>query len=146
MKDNHYIDEIVIKNLNDLRIVPNKSWNDLNQKLGLVGNVKRNIIFDKFSKNSILKLFIGSVVVLSLITGSLFFFKDFYSNQGLSPKMLLKDNGIKSSNTTLYDSLDKELIEVQDFDNTEVKIKVKVPVHKNIIIRKKIILMDSINN
>lgn len=146
MKENNYLDQILKESLSGIKIYPNRSWSDLYQKISRIENVKKINLIDKIVTNSVLKIVIGTIVVLSIITGSAIVSGLFNNNIGLSPITIVKDTTIKSTKIIQYDLLEKERKDTVTLENNQVKIKVNVPIHKNVIIRKKIILTDSINN
>ncbi len=146
MKENNYLDQILKESLSGIKIYPNRPWSDLYQKISSIENVKKINFIDKLVTNSVLKIVIGTIVVLSIITGSAIVSGLFNNNIGHSPITIVKDTTTKSTKIIQYDSLEKERKDTVIIENNQVKINVNVPIHKNVIIRKKIILTDSINN
>jgi len=146
MKENNYIDQILKESISDIKIYPKRSWSELHQKICSIEIFKKNNLIDKIVTNSVLKFVIGTIVVMSMITGSATVFGFFNNRQGHSPMTILKDTTIKSKKVIPFDSIEKEKKDADSIEGNQVKIKVNVPIHKNVIIKKKIFLTDSINN
>lgn len=142
----NYIDKIIKDNLSDIQIVPRKTWKDIHQKISSDNALKMDEYPNKVASNSILNIGFRAFVLLSVIVGSIFLTGRFNKNKGVSPMAILKDTTIKSKKSILNDSLLKLRIETHDLKSNDVEIRVIVPIHKNVTLKKKIILTDTTNN
>lgn len=161
MKDDlSYIDNITGDKLKGYTVTPVTSWEQMNSKLADV--VTRNIqggFFSAVSKYFTKNIFVASVIILSVLSVSILILKDKSENE-----VLHKDSSEnidkfyhESDFNTVGDTkkstyvVDDSLINSEDTENLEnnlkdVFIKVEVPVRENVIIKREIIIKDTINN
>ncbi len=161
MKDHlSYIDNITGDKLKSYTVTPVTSWEQMNSKLADVVSVNiHGGFFSAVSNFFTKKIFVASVVILSVLSVSILILKDKSGNE-----VLQKDSSEnidkfyhESDFNTVGDAkkstyvVDDSLINLEDAETPEnnlkdVFIKVEVPIRKNVIIKREIIIKDTINN
>ena len=161
MKDElSYIDNITGNKLKSYTVTPNTSWELMNSKLT---NVVTGSTFGGFISNIggffTRKFFIASVVILSVLTVSILLSKDESGNEVLqkdSSEIIDKFyhesdfNTVEDAKISTY-VVDDSLTNTDEAEKPEnnlkdVFIKIEVPIHKNVLIKREIIIKDTINN
>lgn len=160
MKDElSYIDNITGDKLKGYTVTPETSWELMNSKLtNVVAESTIGSFFSNIGGFFTTKFFVVSVVILSIITVGILISNNDSGNDVLQKGSSLnkeksyhetvfnKDENAKKSSYVAGDSL-TNVNEPEKIDNNskDVIIKVEVPVHKNVIIKKEIIIKDTIN-
>ncbi len=151
--DDNFIDKIVKDSLKDFKQPPETNWEKMKDYLA-----DKNLISKKYLKN---KYFSGPQNIILTAIGALALVSAIYLSTEKTNRLLPETEKIKKENLT--DTLKNKKVEseTKNIDkepekekNTnseiknkkDVKIKVTVPVHKKVIIKKQIILNDSTNN
>lgn len=151
-----YIDNIIRDKLTGPVVRPETSWEDINPKLTNVVAESSLGFFSVTGNFFKTRLFVVTVVILSVLTVGIFLI-DNNSGNGHINKDALKDNinnesvlnneeNAKKSDPIIKDSLNNmNESDLTEKNSNDVVIKLEVPVHKNIIIKKEIIIKDTIN-
>ena len=154
--DQIFIDKFVKKTIENYKAKPSASWNELEMYMKDKGVVSKTIKGYLNIKN--IRTDIAIISGILVITTGVVFFRN-ETGKELKPKDIIenisdtttinKTNGsilkideAASGKDTLSEKNTKEL-DVNK--NKTVKIKLEVPVHKNVIIKKQVIIKDTLN-
>jgi len=148
--DQIFIDKFVKKSVKGFSVKPNTSWTKMEMYLEQKGIVSKSFKGINVFKN--VKTDIAIISGVLVIGAGIYFLNQGNENQ-INPKNIIKkisDTTAKHSNTAIVINKESDSVKnvISDNDkekNNIVKIKVKVPVHKNVIIKKQIIIKDSVN-
>lgn len=158
MKDNlKYIDKLAESKLENVKINPETSWEQMNGRLniGFTNSANFGIVRQTFLRiyNFISsKVFIISISSIILITGMILFF---YNNDEKIPvkeneKEVINVNKLSEKSTKDTTNISEEKIsekkenKIEEKEKINKNVHIKVPVFKKIIKRKKIIVKDTI--
>ncbi len=140
-----YIDELSKNALKDYAVESDVTWNEFHQRnLGKL-NPKPNFIL-----NSGMKKIVISVVSLSIATAGILLYTSDYNTDKINTNYGYIKNNIYSNDTLktkmYYVAEEQEDVNTENKNTKEdIVIKIKVPIHKKVEIRKQIIVNDSIN-
>jgi hypothetical protein len=153
INNKNYLDNILINNLSSIRIIPQTSWDIFHKKYISTRNVGTQNLLKHSARYSTMKLITGMLIILSISSGVYLIIKN--SNNRLKNNILInkKDTTFKSyqikkslpENDTLKISNEKKYLN-NNSNKKDTVIRIKVPVQKNVIIKKQIILRDSLRN
>jgi hypothetical protein len=136
----NYLDEILKEKLSDIRVTPNISWNDFSWRNSFNSGVGKSSTFLSILKNTRIKLYTGLLFSGVIITVLFLFSEDSQHHYGKRYEIPMMGPSVKISNPINKEEFNKK-IEVDSDDH--VRIKIDVPIHKKVIIKKEIILRDS---
>ncbi len=138
--NNNYLDEILKEKLSDIKITPYTSWNDFSGRYTVISNVGKSNIFLTVLKNTKIKLYTLLIISGVFITGIFLFNEPPRDHYGkISGKPVMRA-AVKISSPVNSDEFNKQNDSVLD---DHVRIKVEIPIHKKVIVKKEVILRDS---
>ncbi len=147
-----FIDKLVKNSVKDYKEQPYTAWNELEKYMGQKG------VMSKSSKFFNTKTNIAIVSGVVVITAGIYFLTNTPENRLESKKNLIEisDTTAKQKNTesilkieekkTKTDASSGKINSTNNKNKNEtVKIRVEVPVHKKVMIKKQIIIKDTLN-
>lgn len=155
-----YIDDIIKKGVEGAKIKPSSTWEQFNKKLESSQNIPSQTNINKFTNFIKSKLFIASTAIISIIVG-IFVYSN-TNNKELKKQKTVFENRITDTTTVKTKAITPEtpkkekIVTKKDIKlkkehkkniknkdtKKDVIIKVKVPVHKTVIKRKKIFIKN----
>ncbi len=159
MEDDHiFIDKIIKNSLKDYGEQPNTSWEKMEMYLDRKGVLSETSEGSGFLKLKNIKTKIAIISGVLILISGYYFLNETEDKEVFSKEIIenISDTTSKHVKTECVpeigkenketDSLAKELNEIKKKDETKiVKVRVEVPVHKNVIIKKQIIMKDTLN-
>jgi len=152
--DQIFIDKLVKKSIKNYKVKPSASWNEMEMYMKDKGVVSKTIT--KHVNINNIRTDIAIISGILVITAGVIFFRSETEKQS-NPKEIIENISDTTSNPSSsilkidevksgQDTLSEKNTEMPDLnENKTVKIKIEVPVHKNVIIKKQIIIKDTLN-
>ena len=151
--DQFFIDKLVKDSVEDYKEQPHTSWQEMEIYLEQNGVITKSFKGLNSLKN--VKTDIAVISGILAITAGVYFYR-YGTEKQSNPKEIIENVSDTTSAQTDINSIikieedktekDSSEKNVEAIDKNEtVKIKVEIPVHKNVIIKKQIIIKDTLN-
>ncbi len=153
--DQFFIDRLVKDSIKDYKEQPHTSWQEMEMYMEQNGILSKSFKGLKNLKN--LKTEIAVVSGILVLTAGIYFYPYGIEEQKIPEGIIENVTDTSAQHTDLNstlkieegktekDSSEKNVETIDKDENKTVKINVEVPVHKNVIIKKQIIIKDTLN-